>query len=153
MIGMVPINSTRITLDKSFNRSITPETYYTLNGNNSNILNAQRHVINTKFSHKIDSTHEFKFRAKVKLTISEDEKENIQETYGSNDSLENKLTQIALVKRTLIKNIQTELKRLRFSQLQVNGEMNANTKNAIKAYKKQKKLIRMVYPLKPYYFN
>ncbi len=88
-------NANRFTLDKSFNRSITPETYYTLNGNNSNILNAQRHVINTKFSHKIDSTHEFKFRAKVKLTISEDEKENIQETYGSNDSLENKLTQIS----------------------------------------------------------
>ena len=50
-----------------------------------------------------------------------------------------RLNQINEVKRQLIKNIQTELKRLKFSQLQTDGLINQDTKRAIIAYQKIKK--------------
>ena len=69
------------------------------------------------------------------------------------DKDQSKLSKIAMLKRELIKNIQIELKRIKFSQLATDGKMNANTKNAIQAYQKLKKTNQNGLPTKTLLFK
>ena len=87
-------NADRLTENRNYLRSITPENFYTRNTNTTNMLLAQRHVFNTKFTHKFDSTQELRFRFKLKATSSDDEANRYSETLGQNDTLENVLNQI-----------------------------------------------------------
>jgi hypothetical protein len=86
-------NADKSMLRKSFRRSITPENFYTRNSNNTQLLLAQRHVFNTKFSHKFDSTQEIRFRLKMKYTGSNKDNGRFTETLGDQDSLENDIRQ------------------------------------------------------------
>lgn len=86
-------NANKSMLTKSFRRSITPENFYTRNSNNTQNLLAQRHVFNIKFSHKIDSTQELRFRLKMKYTDSDEEEDRYTETLGEQDTLENDIRQ------------------------------------------------------------
>ncbi|BDS14275.1 outer membrane beta-barrel protein [Aureispira anguillae] len=86
-------NADKRQFTKTFNRSITPENFYTRNGSNSQILLAQRHIFNTKFSHKFDSTQELRFRLKMKYTSSDDRSDRLTETLGESDTLENSINQ------------------------------------------------------------
>lgn len=86
-------NADKSMLTKSFTRSITPDNFYTRNSNNAQLLLAQRHVFNTKFSHKFDSTQEIRFRLKMKYTDSKEDNRRFTETLGGLDSLENDISQ------------------------------------------------------------
>lgn len=86
-------NANKSMLTKTFSRSITPENFYTRNSNNTQLLLAQRHVFNTKFSHKFDSTQEIRFRLKMKYTDSDEDNGRFTETLGEQDSLENDINQ------------------------------------------------------------
>ena len=84
-------NAQRFNLKNVYLRSVTPENFFTRNTVDQNFLLAQRHNINLKFSHKIDSTHEFKFNTNVRLNGSSTLSDQISNTLGANDSLENTL--------------------------------------------------------------
>ena len=86
-------NANKTMWTKSFRRSITPENFYTRNSNGTEMLLAQRHVFNTKFSHKFDSTQEIRFRLKMKYTGSNKNNDRFTETLGDQDSLENDISQ------------------------------------------------------------
>jgi len=86
-------NANKSVLNRTFRRSITPEDFYTRNSNNTQMMLAQRHVFNTKFSHKFDSTQEIRFRLKMKYTDSDDDNGLFTETLGNQDSLENDIRQ------------------------------------------------------------
>jgi hypothetical protein len=86
-------NANKSMLTRSFIRSITPENFYTRNSSNTQMLLAQRHVFNIKFSHKFDSTQEIRFRMKMKYTDSDEDNGRFTETLGGQDSLENDIVQ------------------------------------------------------------
>jgi hypothetical protein len=86
-------NANKSMFTKTFSRSISPENYYTRNSSNTQLLLAQRHVFNTKFSHKFDSTQEIRFRLKMKYTNSDEENGRFTETLAEQDSLENNINQ------------------------------------------------------------
>ncbi|WMX15135.1 outer membrane beta-barrel family protein [Aureispira sp. CCB-E] len=86
-------NANKSMLTKTFRRSIAPENFYTTNSQNSQFLLAQRHVFNTKFSHKFDSTQEIRLRLKMKYTDSDEDNDRYSETLGGTDSLENDINQ------------------------------------------------------------
>jgi hypothetical protein len=88
-------NADRSLTDNAFDRSITTTNFYTRNSTSNNFLLAQRHIFNGKFTTKIDSTQEFRFRFKLKLTNSNDQLDKFGETLGVNDTLENEITQDA----------------------------------------------------------
>lgn len=88
-------NADKYLLKRQYSRSITPENFYTRNGTTNQFLLAQRHVVNTKFSHKIDSTQELRFRIKLKYTNSNDQLDRLTETLGEEDTLENNIVQNA----------------------------------------------------------
>jgi formylglycine-generating enzyme required for sulfatase activity/serine/threonine protein kinase len=78
-----------------------------------------------------------KIKAQARLTLDQENQkladlEKLQQE-------QSRLNQINEVKRQLIKNIQTELKRLKFSQLKTDGTITQDTKSAIIAYQKLKK--------------
>lgn len=86
-------NANKYMLTESFKRSITPNNFYTRNSNNTQFLLAQRHVFNTKFSHKFDSTQEIRFRFKMKYTDSDEDNDRSTETLGEEATLENDIIQ------------------------------------------------------------
>lgn len=86
-------NANKTMLTKTFNRSLAPENFYTRNSANTQLLLAQRHVFNTKFSHKFDSTQEMRIRLKLKYTGADEENGRYTETLGAQDSLENDINQ------------------------------------------------------------
>lgn len=86
-------NANKYMLTKSFRRSLTPENFYTRNSENTQLLLAQRHVFNTKFTHKFDSTQEIRFRLKMKYTGSNKDNSRFTKTLGDQDSLENDINQ------------------------------------------------------------
>ena len=84
-------NAQRFNFENIYLRSVTPENFFTRNSIDQNFLLAQRHNLNLKFSHRIDSSHEFKFNTNVRLKGSSTLFNQITNTLGANDSLENTL--------------------------------------------------------------
>lgn len=86
-------NANKTEYSKSYNRAISPENFYTINSNTNNLLLAQRHVFNTKFTHRFDSTQELRFRGKFQLATGDENNDKWAETLGVNDSLKNQINQ------------------------------------------------------------
>lgn len=86
-------NANRIDNSKLYNRAISPDNFYTINSNTNNLLLAERHVFNTKFTHKFDSTQELRFRVKFQLSTTAGNNAKIGETLGKNDTLKNQINQ------------------------------------------------------------
>lgn len=86
-------NADRSENSKTYNRAISPDNFYTTNSNTNNLLLAQRHLFNTKFTHKFDSTQELRFRAKFQLATADGNNTKIGETLGKNDTLKNQINQ------------------------------------------------------------
>jgi len=95
-------NAERSLIDNAFNRSITATNFYTRNSTSNKLLLAQRHIFNEKFTAKIDSTQEFRFRFKLKLTNSNDQLDKFAETLGASDTLENEITQDAVTNENAV---------------------------------------------------
>ncbi len=87
-------NANKSLITNNFNRSITENNFYTRNSFSNQLLLAQRHIFNAKFTHKIDSTHELNFRFKLKMTGSDDSVDKFAETLGVEDTLENEIDQV-----------------------------------------------------------
>ncbi len=100
---------------------------------------AQKKQTQESYKQYINNYPEGQFiqQAQSKLEVLNNQKQNEQKR-KEQDENSKRLEEIALAKKQLVSNIQSELIRLKFSQLNANGQIDAMTTDAIMDYQKAK---------------